>query len=194
MLAGSVRLTLVPASSPVSTVPAATSIALALIGASIVTALTALRTAIPLTPARSPRTGSVPGSYRRPNSTESFQPKLGGGRHCCNRQRHAVERHSNSLGPVWIQRLFLLLCFRQSMPLSDRDRSGWRRSVPGGASGLQIRERAACRSLVGSTPTLFRHDTACRPPPAPGHPFRETVVPGGPRPRNKTALIDVLAT
>src|SRR5258708_20705863 len=33
----------------------------------------------------------------------------------------------------------------------------WRRSVPGGASGLQIRERAACRSLVGSTPTLFRH-------------------------------------
>src|SRR5258708_31449424 len=36
----------------------------------------------------------------------------------------------------------------------------WRRSVPGGASGLQIRERAACRSLVGSTPTLFRHNTA----------------------------------
>jgi hypothetical protein len=33
---------------------------------------------------------------------------------------------------------------------------GGKRSVPGGASGLQIRERTACRSLVGSTPTLFR--------------------------------------
>src|SRR6516162_4315968 len=109
MRAGSLRLTLVPVSSPVSTIPTATGIAHALIGAGIVTVLTARRTAILLARARSPRTGSVPGPYRRSNSTEPFRPKLGGWRYRCNRQRHAAERHSSSLGPVWLERLFSLL-------------------------------------------------------------------------------------
>src|SRR6266446_4042222 len=72
MLVGSVRVTLVPAGSPASTVPTATSIALALIGAGIVRALMAFRTAIPLPPARSPRTRSVPGPYRRAELDWSF--------------------------------------------------------------------------------------------------------------------------
>ncbi len=148
MLAGSVRVTLVPASSAASTVPTATSIALTPIGAGIVTALTARRAAIPLTPARSPRTGSVPGPYRRPSSTESFlfRPEFGGGCHRCNRQRHAVEPYSSSLGSsLGPNANFLLVRSRQfiaTMPLSNCDRLRRRRSVPGGASGLQNRQRA----------------------------------------------------
>jgi hypothetical protein len=140
MRAGSVRATLVPASSPVSTVPTATGIALTLIGVGIVTALTVRRTAIPLTPARSPRTGSVPGSYRWPNSTESFRPKLARGRQRCNRQRHAVEPHSNRLGPVWVQRLIFAPSFsavhaikrlRSFKKEEKRPRWGVRTSNPG---------------------------------------------------------------
>jgi len=98
MRAGSVRATRVPAGSPVSTVPTATSIARTLIGVGIVTALTARQAAIPLAPARSLRTGSVPGSYRRLSSTDSFlfRPACECGCHRCNRQRHAVEHHSSS--------------------------------------------------------------------------------------------------